>query len=480
MKNGVTLVTYADCMGDNLKDLNRVLNAYIGNGVDTVHILPFFPSTADRGFAPVRYDQVDENFGNWDDVREIRKNYRLVADFMINHISRYSDYFKDFVQHKDQSKYRDMFIQYKDFWDQGEPTEEQVDLIFKRKPRAPYTEVEFADGSKEKIWCTFSEDQIDLDFRTEITRAYIKNTLESLCEKGISTIRLDAFAYTTKYKNTSCFFVEPYIWDVLDYCRKILEPYGVEILPELHGHYGKRLEIAQRGYLVYDYALPMLVLYSLYSGESRRLADWLRICPHKQVTTLDTHDGIGVIDVQDLLSPDEITYTTEKLYEVGANVKKIYNSEAYNNLDIYQINCTYYSALGDNDRAYLLARAIQFFAPGIPQVYYVGMLCGKNDLELLEKTKEGRNINRHYYSLQDVEKEMDRPVVKQLINMMKWRNNAKAFDGGITVSNQAQHLEIIRSFENQSVKLEADLKTFDFTIAKEKDHRWEIVFSQLP
>ena len=322
MKNGITLVTYADCMGNNLKDLNQVLKKYIGNGVDIIHILPFFPSTADRGFAPVRYDKVDEAFGDWEDISRIRENYKLTVDFMINHISRYSDYFNDFIEKKNASEYRDMFIQYKDFWDNGEPTKEQVDLLFKRKPRAPYTEVEFADGSVEKIWCTFSEDQIDLDFRTDITKKYIRDVLEGLCEKDISVIRLDAFAYTTKYKNTNCFFVEPYIWDVLAYCRQILEPHQVEILPELHGHYGKRLEIAQRGYYVYDYALPMLVLYSLYSGESKRLADWLRICPRKQFTTLDTHDGIGVIDVQDLLSTEEINYTTEKLYEVGANGEK--------------------------------------------------------------------------------------------------------------------------------------------------------------
>ena len=478
MKNGITLVTYADCMGNNLKDLNQVLKKYIGNGVDIIHILPFFPSTADRGFAPVRYDKVDEAFGDWEDISRIRENYKLTVDFMINHISRYSDYFNDFIEKKNSSEYRDMFIQYKDFWDNGEPTKEQVDLLFKRKPRAPYTEVEFADGSVEKIWCTFSEDQIDLDFRTDITKKYIRDVLEGLCEKDISVIRLDAFAYTTKYKNTNCFFVEPYIWDVLAYCRQILEPHQVEILPELHGHYGKRLEIAQRGYYVYDYALPMLVLYSLYSGESKRLADWLRICPRKQFTTLDTHDGIGVIDVQDLLSTEEINYTTEKLYEVGANVKKIYNSEAYNNLDIYQINCTYYSALGDNDRAYLLARAIQFFTPGIPQIYYVGMLCGKNDLKLLERTKEGRNINRHYYSLEEVAAEMKRPVVAELNALMKWRNTNEAFDGDIEVFNDKEKLEIIRDNGMQRVKIIADLKTFDFSILEEKDGTWKEQFAQ--
>lgn len=172
--------------------------------------------------------------------------------------------------------------------------------------------------------------------------------------------------------------MEPYIWDVLAYCRQILEPHQVmKFYQNCMVTTENDSRLLREVYYVYDYALPMLVLYSLYSGESKRLADWLRICPRKQFTTLDTHDGIGVIDVQDLLSTEEINYTTEKLYEVGANVKKIYNSEAYNNLDIYQINCTYYSALGDNDRAYLLARAIQFFTPGIPQIYYVGSCVAK-------------------------------------------------------------------------------------------------------
>ena len=158
--------------------------------------------------------------------------------------------------------------------------------------------------------------------------------------------------------------------------------------------------------------------------------------------------------------------------------KAIYNSEAYNNLDIYQINCTYYSALGDNDRAYLLARAIQFFTPGIPQIYYVGMLCGKNDLKLLERTKEGRNINRHYYSLEEVAAEMKRPVVAELNALMKWRNTNEAFDGDIEVFNDKEKLEIIRDNGMQRVKIIADLKNFDFSILEEKDGTWKEQFAQ--
>lgn len=121
----------------------------------------------------------------------------------------------------------------------------------------------------------------------------------------------------------------------------------------------------------------MLLLHAIYFKNSEYLKHWFEICPRKQFTTLDTHDGIGVVDVRGLLPDEEIEAAKEHLFEYGANVKRVYNTEKYNNLDIYQINCTYYSALGDDDNAYLLARAIQFFAPGTPQVYYVGLLAGK-------------------------------------------------------------------------------------------------------
>lgn len=114
-----------------------------------------------------------------------------------------------------------------------------------------------------------------------------------------------------------------------------------------------------------------------------------------------------MVDVKDLLTDEETEVTREALYTQGANVK----TEDYNNLDIYKINCTYYSVLGNDGQAYLLARVLQCFAQGIPQIYYVGLLAGENDIELLESTKEGRNINRHYYDLEEIEREVQRPVV---------------------------------------------------------------------
>jgi sucrose phosphorylase len=223
--------------------------------------------------------------------------------------------------------------------------------------------------------------------------------------------------------------------------------------------------IAEHGYPVYDFALPMLVLQALYDGDARNLKRWFSICPRNQFTTLDTHDGIGVVDVQGLMSEEEMERTKENVYSKGANVKRIYNTAKYQNLDVYQINCTYYSALGEDDEAYLLARALQFFTPGIPQVYYVGALVGKNDIELVEKTQMGRNINRHNYSLEEIAAEVKRPVVKRLFELMKFRNECRAFDGSYELLPSADHIVHIRWHKGaHSTELYADVASTEFEI----------------
>jgi sucrose phosphorylase len=477
IKNEAMLITYSDSLGNNLADLNEVLEKHLKGVVGGIHLLPFYPSSGDRGFAPMDYTKVDPAFGDWHDVEAMSGKFYMMYDFMINHISRQSPYFQDFLEKKDESEYADLFIRYKDFWPNGEPTQEDVDLIYKRKPRAPYVEVTFKDGSTDKVWCTFDEQQIDLDVTTAKTKKFIADNLTFLAQKGASIIRLDAFAYANKKIGTNCFFVEPEIWNMLRYSEQVLEKHGVTVLPEIHEHYSIQLKIAEQDYYVYDFALPMLVLHALYSGQTNRLAHWLEICPRKQFTTLDTHDGIGVVDVKDLLTDEEAELTRESLYSQGANVKKIYSTEAYNNLDIYQINCTYYSALGNDDQAYLLARAIQCFAPGIPQIYYVGLLAGVNDIELLERTKEGRNINRHYYTKEEVDREVQRPVVQKLFRLLKLRNSCPAFDGEIAVSETGGHgLSIVWRNEGSVVRLEADLGSKAFRILqKERDADWQEV-----
>lgn len=452
-------------MGNNLKDLHQVLNKYFADAIGGIHILPFFPSSADRGFAPMCYDRVDEKLGSMADLDAMKEDYPLMFDFMINHISRSSLYFQDFLEKKDMSEYKNFFIRYKDFWENGGPTQEQVDLIYKRKPRVPCIDAVFADQTTEKIWCTFDEEQVDLNIEAKETRDFIKKTLIDMCRQGASFIRLDAFAYAVKKPDTNCFFIEPDVWDLLFEAQETVKPFGADILPEIHEHYTIQMKLAEKGFWVYDFALPMLVLHALYTGESKNLIHWLDICPRKQFTTLDTHDGIGVVDVIGLLSDEEIELTKELLFEKGANVKKKYNTAAYNNLDIYQLNCTYYSALGNNDHAYLLARAIQFFAPGVPQVYYVGLMVGENDIELMEKTKQGRDINRHYYSVGEIDSDMKHMVNQKLVQLMRFRNSCDAFEGDcVTEQTGDNEMCITRSTGTSQAVLRANLLTHAFSI----------------
>ena len=132
------------------------------------------------------YREVDSVFGTWEDVVALGEEYTLMADYMINHISAQSAYYQDFLQKKDASVYRDLFIRYKDFWQGGEPTEEQVDIIYKRKPRAPYVLARFEDGSEEKVWCTFDEEQIDINVQSETGRNFLRDNLNFLAKHGIA------------------------------------------------------------------------------------------------------------------------------------------------------------------------------------------------------------------------------------------------------------------------------------------------------
>lgn len=453
------LITYSDSLGKNMEELSKVMETYFEDAIGGIHLLPFFPSTGDRGFAPSDYTTVDSDLGSWEMIEKLGEKYYLMFDFMINHISRESLFFQDFKKEHLNSKYKDMFIRINDFFPLGRPNEKDLDLIYKRKDKAPFQEVEFADGETELVWNTFGEEQIDLDVTAEVTKKFIRQTIKNMAAHGCSILRLDAFAYAIKKLNTNDFFVEPEIWDLLDEVKAEAAKYDMELLPEIHEHYSIQMKIANHDYYIYDFALPMVMLYSLYSGRVERLAKWLEMSPMKQFTTLDTHDGIGVVDARDLLTDEELDYTSAELYKIGANVKKIYSSEKYNNLDIYQINSTYYSALGDDDKSYLLARVIQCFAPGIPQIYYVGLLAGKNDIDLLEETKEGRNINRHYYTIDEIKNEVKRPVVKALCNLLRFRNTSEAFDleGSIEIETPSSN-EIVIIRKNKTNKITATLK----------------------
>jgi len=474
MKNGIQLITYANSLGSNLQELNEFLELYGKEAITGVHILPFFPSSADRGFAPMTYRSIDPEFGDWQTIGKIADKYDLVADFMVNHISKQSEYFKDYLKKGDESKWSNLFLPLEKLAENGEIKQEHIDLIYTRKPRAPWIDVTLADGTQKSVWCTFAEEQIDLDVNSRTGKQFIEEEIVALCKRGLAMLRLDAFAYVTKKMGTNCFFVEPDVWEILDRIRDIAANQGVEVLPEIHEHYTIQKKLSDHGYWVYDFALPMLVLHTLYSQNTKRLKDWLDICPRKQITTLDTHDGIGVVDVADLMTQEEIDETVETLYKKGSNLNRRYSSAEYDNLDIYQINCSYFSALSNNPEHYLLSRVIQFFAPGIPQVYYQGLLAGENDVEKVERTRHGRDINRHDYTLPEIGQEMKRPVVQKLFKIMAFRNQHPAFDGEFTLKKSDDNSLNIRWNNNDAfAELQMDLSNYSCIVSHSPVSNWE-------
>ena len=466
IQNKVQLITYPDSLGQNMTELHYVLRKYLQKAVGGVHILPFYPSSGDRGFAPLTYDEVDPNFGTWKDIEKIGDDFDLIIDFMVNHISKQSVFFQDYMENGDDSEYADMFLSFKKLSPDREISNEDLAKVYTRKPRHPYTVIKRSDGSKEKVWCTFDYEQIDLDLQSPKTREILSNFLLRLARTNAKLIRMDAFAYTTIKLGTSCFFLEPDVWELLEWLDEFTSAFDTQIIPEVHEHYSYQLKIAEKGYWTYDYSLPLLVLHTLYHHTNKRLVYWLNICPRKQFATLDTHDGIGVVDVADLMSREEIDRTINGLYEKGSNVKRIYSGPKYQNLDIYQVNCTYFSALECNANSYMAARTIQFFAPGIPQVYYVGLLAGENDTELVKQTQLGRNINRHNYDLSEINTEIQKPVVQRLLKLMEFRNTYPAFNGNFKIEESPEN-RLILTWTNKQFQTKAfiNLDNYDTKIS---------------
>lgn len=482
VQNKIMLITYSDSMGGNLKELYEVLDTHFEGVIGGVHLLPFYPSSGDRGFAVINYDIVDPAFGDWEDIRRFSEKYYLMADFMINHVSIRSEEFKDYMKNGDSSPYREMFIHWDEFWPNGEPTEAEMEALYRRKLQGPYKEFTRDDGKVVKLWNTFFEEQVDVNPWAPATQDYFKRNLEHIA-RYVPLIRFDAFAYATKKPGTSCFFVEPDVWDVLDIGMEPLHASGTEMLPEIHENYKVQLKMADRGHWVYDFALPMLMLHGLMTGRTDRLIHWFKICPRKQFTTLDTHDGIGVVDVAGLLEESEIDLVRDKVNEKlteaqqyikkPAGIVKMSGSQAKQ----YQLMSTYYSALDEDDDAYLLARVVQLFAPGIPQVYYVGLLAGENDLESLKRIGEPRSINRHNYKTSEIKDRLKLPMLQRLYEIMRFRNSYPAFDGSIVINEQIENGQLEISWVNEAYEtvLWADFRTKDFNITYNNENKTKVV-----
>jgi sucrose phosphorylase len=465
MNNQAQLITYVDRISaGTFRHLHGLLDGPLSGVFGGIHVLPFFHPIdgADAGFDPIDHTQIDARLGTWDDVAALAAGRDVMADVIVNHISRRSPQFADYDERGNASPWAGMFLTYSHVFPQG-ASEADLLALHTPRPRLPFTPHRNARGGEVLLWTTFTGQQIDIDVDHAEGRRYLDAILARLHAAGVRAIRLDAVGFVVKKAGTSCFMIPEtftFIADMTSRARAL----GMDVLVEVHGHYQDQVAVARHVDWVYDFVLPPLVLHTLYTRDATHLMHWIDIRPRNAVTVLDTHDGIGVQDAgadrrrPGLLTAAEIASIVETIHRRSMGQSRDASGNAASNLDADQINCTFYDALGGNDVEYLIARAIQCFVPGLPQVYYVGLFAGRNDIELFRRTGVGRDINRHYYSRDELQREFERPVVQALLALLRLRNQHPAFSGTFRAAASAADALVLEWANGEAtMRLDVDL-----------------------
>lgn len=312
--------------------------------------------------------------------------------------------------------------------------------------------------------------QMDLNVKSPLVWKFYEETLKTLAGYGAEIVRLDAFAYAPKEPGKRNFLNDPETWEVLERVRAIADRLGLTLLPEIHSRYDEGIHerIAEKGYPVYDFFLPGLILDAFERESFETLRAWIEDIRGKglqPVNMLGCHDGIPLLDLKGLLDDDRIQCLIDTVVRRGGYVKDLHGQ---NNV-YYQVNATYYSALGESDERLLLARALQIFMPGKPQVWYLDLFAGKNDRSAVERSGSGghKEINRTNLSLADIEEGLTRHVVLKQLGLLRLRNSCSAFGTGsvFTLIPSDPHILKIRWERGAAfAELEADIKAVRYRI----------------
>jgi sucrose phosphorylase len=323
--------------------------------------------------------------------------------------------------------------------------------------------------------------QMDLNAKSEQVWAFYEETLKKLKRYGASIVRLDAFAYLHKEPGEANFFNKPGTWNYLDRLKRIARRYDLTIFPEVHSQYGSALheEVATKGYPVYDFFFPGLVIDALERGTSTHLLDWVEDIQRKGLETINMlgcHDGIPILDLKGikadgdsrklLLDDREIERIVELVLERGGRVKNLYGPDG-RKIAYYQVNATFFSALGEDERKLRLARAIQLFMPGIPQIWYLDLFAGSNDYAAADRGGPAghKEINRTNLNLDEIEERLQWPIVQDQLAMLRLRNTSPAFRGEFQVESPEPHrLNMSWRQGDCRATLNADLRSLDFSL----------------
>ncbi len=312
--------------------------------------------------------------------------------------------------------------------------------------------------------------QMDLNAKSELVWEYYDQTLKQMKEYGAKIIRLDAFAYLHKEVGFSNFFNEPGTWEYINRLKQIGDKYGLLLLPEIHSKYDEKIheKLANNGFAFYDFFFPGLVINALETGSNRYLIRWLReVVANGFVTVnmLGCHDGIPLLDVKGLLGDPSIDDMINVILDRGGMVKDLYGPDG-KKISYYQVNATFFSALNEDHKKFLLARAIQMFMPGIPEIWYLDLFAGTNDHEAAQKWGH-KEINRTNLSMPEIESKLQLPIVQEQLKLLRFRNTFPAFgfDSELTIEDSDEgQLNLVWTKDGYTASLHADLCSYEYEI----------------
>ncbi|MCY9871688.1 alpha-amylase family glycosyl hydrolase [Vibrio barjaei] len=480
-QNDIMLITYGDSIKKQgeapLHTLREFLNDNAADVLSAVHILPCYPYTSDDGFSVVDYWKINPELGDWQDVQSLSNNYDLMFDGVINHISKSSDWFQGYLKGE---------TQYREFFTEANPNRDYSSVT---RPRALplLTTFETANGTKH-IWTTFSEDQIDLNFRCPEVFQKIAELLLFYAQQGASFIRLDAIGFMWKELDTPCIH-QPQTHAIVQALRALMSAVAphVKLITETNVPHNDNISYFGNGeneaHLVYQFPLPPLTLHTLQTGNSEKIVEWMSsLEPCSEQTTffnfLASHDGIGVRPVEGILNKEQVDHLLSVVQTNGGRVS--YKDNGDGTQSPYELNINYFDAIRDansddqtNLDRFMAAQSILISMAGVPGIYVHSLLGSGNDIEGLERLGYNRAINREKLERTEVESELANPesrraqVLSRFKHILGIRKQQRAFAPSASqrvVATSEQLVTFVRdeqvlvaiNISNQAVELDTN------------------------
>jgi glycosidase len=423
----IVLITYGDLLYEHgkrpLESLTDFLSVYMQGAINTVHVLPFFPSSSDRGFAIIDYDEVDPGLGTWEDIEELGERFHLMFDGVFNHVSSKSRWFQRFLN--GHPGYEDVFVA---FSTKDAVHPDYLRLVLRPRTSSLLTPFRTIDGNRY-VWTTFSPDQVDLNFKNERVLHRVIEILLSYVRRGTDLIRLDAVTYIWRELGTSCAHLDQ-THGLVKLFRAILDVVAprVALITETNvphadniGYFGDGADEAQ---MVYNFALPPLVLHTFHEGDATVLSRWAAELDWVSPTAtyfnfLASHDGVGLLGARGILSQGQIESLIAKCLEHGGLVS--YRDNGDGTTSAYELNTTWWSAVNNESHVespslrvdrFIATQSVPIVLRGVPAVYLPSLFGAKNDTQTALASRDNRAINRTTIQVE--------PLIELLSDRRSW------------------------------------------------------------